>query len=252
MAEKAKDTQAEADKAAAEAKAAADKAVADAEANKGKTIAEITKENTPPAESTAQQTVGLDKFLELKKENKEFKKQLKDLEKSIEEGASKVEVTEDIEAIADEFGVDVKFLSKLTKAIKSQAEKDADERVSNRLKPLEAKEKQAKIDEAFKTHFKIAIDAMPEFAKIVNPEVIKTLSLDPKNANKTFAQIIEETYGGALTGKSTIEATKPGGGKDPEPLDFAKARKDSKYFDEVMANPTLKKEYNERMLKEGF
>jgi len=86
---------------------------------------------------------------------------------------------------------------------------------------------------------------MPEYENLVNREVIKVLSLDPKNANKTFAQLIEETYGKAITGKRTIETTKPGGGKEPTEIDFDKALKDTEYFKEIMSNPTLKKKYND-------
>lgn len=256
MAEKVNEnTQTDAEKQAAEAKAKTDaeaKEKAEAEAKKGKTIDEINKENGGDDNDNQPQTVGLDKFLEEKKARKNAEKALKELQKSFDEGATKVEISEDIGAIAKKYDVDPKFLSELAQTIKTQAEKEADEKVSNRIKPLEEKERQQKIDTAFNKHFKIAIDSMPEYAKIVNPGVIKTLSLQPQNANKTFAQIIEETYSSALTGKSTIDSTKPGGGKDAEPLDMTKARTNSKYFDEVMANPELKKEYNEKMLKEGI
>lgn len=199
------------------------------------------------------ETVGLDKFLDLKKDNKELRKSIKDLEARISEGATPREVSADIAALSEEYpDVDRNFLNKLASTIKSQVEKDADAKISDRLKPLEQKEKAAKIDSAFNTHFNLAMDKMPEFKQIVNPDVIKTLSLDPKNANKTFSQIIEDTYGNALTGKRTIESTIPGGGKEPAPLNFDKARKDGSYFDEVMADPQLKAEYNREMLKRGF
>lgn len=216
---------------------------------KEKTVEEINKEVVPEPK----ETVGLDKYLTEKNARKAAETKVKQLEDSIKAGATKAEVTADIAAISAEYpDVDVNFLNKLANAIKTQVEKESDAKIEERVKPLEAKEKAKKIDEAFQQHFKIAMDAMPEFKDIVNAEVIKTLSLDPKNANKTFSQIIEDTYGSALTGKRTVDTTIPGGGKDTEPLDFAKARKDSSYFDVVMANPRLKKEYNERMLTEGF
>lgn len=214
-----------------------------------KTMEEI--HNNPVAEQ--KDTVGLDKFLELKRENKEFKKSIKDLEAKISEGATKQEVSADISALSEEYpDVDKNFLTKLAATIKAQVEKDTDEKLSSRLKPLEQKEKDEKIDSVFSTHFNLAMEKMPEFKDIINRDVIKTLSLDPRNKNKTFQQIIEETYGNALTGKRTIEPTTPGGGKDPENLDFDRARIDTNYFKEVMANPRLKAEYNDKMLKKGF
>jgi hypothetical protein len=89
---------------------------------------------------------------------------------------------------------------------------------------------------------------MPEYSAIVNKDVIKTLSLDPANQNKTFQQLIEETYGNALGGKRTLETTTPRGGKALESVDFDRAKKDGKYLEEVLANPDTKKEYNEGLI----
>ena len=212
------------------------------------TMEQIQKEVEPVKE-----TIGLDKFLDLKKQNKEKDKLIKDLEARIDAGATRQEVSADMDAISEEFpDVDRGFLNKLASTIKNSVVKEAEDKIASRFQPLEEKDKQAKLDGAFNTHFKIAMDKMPEFTNIVNPEVIKTLSRDSKNASKTFSQIIEETYGNALTGKRTIETTSPGGGKDADPLNFQKARSDSSYFDVVMANPRLKAEYNEKMLREGF
>lgn len=216
-----------------------------------KTMEQIQDEIVP--DDKPKETVGLDKFLTEKKARKDAEKRIKELEDSIKDGATPSEVNATLAEISAEYtDVDPKFLQKLANAIRAQVEKDAEAKISDRLKPLEAKDKEAKIDAAFTKHFNAAMETMPEFKDIVNAAVIKSLSLDPKNANKTFKQIIEDTYGNALTGKRTIETTTPGGGKDAETLDFAKARKDGTYFDQVMANPALKKEYNERMLKEGL
>lgn len=241
--------QADAD-AAEKAKADADaKAKADAEAAaKQPTAEEIAAEAAAAAQKKSDRTVPEAAFLELKKDNKEMAKAIKDLQKKVSEGASATEVSADIAAIGEEYGVNKDFLGKLAAAIKGQAEHEAAER----LKPFEEQQRAASVDAAFQKHFKIAMDKMPEFADIVNAEVIKTLSLLPKNKDKTFSQIIEETYASALTGRRTIDTTKPGGGKEPAPLDFDKARKDSTYFDEVMADPKLKAEYNAKMLEKGF
>ena len=96
------------------------------------------------------------------------------------------------------------------------------------------------------------MERAPEFKAIANPEVIKSLAILPQNAKKTLSQILEETYGNAITGKRTIETTSPGGGKEPEPLDIKRAEKDIEYFKEVMADPKKKAQYNEAMLKRGF
>ena len=202
----------------------------------------------PVVEERKPETVGLDKFLEIKKENKELKNQLNDLARRIEEGDNKQDVADDIEALADEHDIDRKFLTKLVKTIESNVEKKSEEKFNSRLAPLTESAKQSKIDTAFKSAFEGTIEQMPEYKNIVNADVIKTLSLDPKNAKKTFSQLIEETYGNAITGKRTLETTKPGGGKEPVELDVNRAKQDPEYFKEVMASPKLRKEYNDGLL----
>jgi hypothetical protein len=208
------------------------------------TIGELLNEK-PKAES-----VPLAKFLELKNENKAFQKQLKELQATIETGASKKEVSKDLKAIADEHNVDADFLQEFAQAVKAQAEAEIDDKISSKLKPLEDKERNEKIDKVFNEHFSKTMESMPEYDKIVNKGVIKTLSLDPSNANKTFSQLIEMSYGHLITGKKTMEQTQARGGKDDTgSVDYMKARKDPAYFKEVMADPSLKAKYNEEMLK---
>lgn len=218
------------------------------------TAPEVEETEVSPAKSEtvgqvldtkAPETVGLDKFLDVKKDNKELRKDIADLKKLIESGATKQEVSADISSIAEEYGVNPDFLSKFTAAIKAEASKEAEARIA----PLQEKERQSKIDTIFSKHFKDSMDRMPEYEGIVNSDVIKALSLDPRNADKTFDQIIEDTYGNAIQGKRTIETTTPGGGKNPEPIDFARATKDPAYYNSIMANPTMKAEYNKDLEK---
>ena len=204
-----------------------------------------------PAERPAN-TIPENIFLSEKKARKEAEREVKELKAQIQNGATKRETSESISAIAKEYDVDPDFLDKFASTIRSESKKEIENELSSKFKPLEEKHKQEKIDKAFDIHYTRAINAMPEFAQVVNPEIIKSLSLLPQNGNKTFSQLIEETYGNALAGKRTIQATTTGGGKDPAPLDYKKANMDSTYFSEVMANPRLRTEYNTIMLQEGF
>lgn len=191
-------------------------------------------------------------FLSEKKARKEAERELKELKSQIQNSVSKRETSESISDIAKEYDIDPDFLDKFASTIRSESKKELENELSSKFKPLEEKQRQEKIDKAFSIHYTQAINSMPEFVPIVNAEVIKSLSLLPQNSNKTFSQLIEDTYGNALTGKRTIQSTTTGGGKDPAPLDYQKATKDIDYFNEVMANPKLKAEYNNSMLKRGF
>ena len=226
-----------------EAPAAEGKTEEKKEVTVGEVVQQKAKEVPKPA------TVGLDKFLDLKEENKEQKKLIKDLEARLEDGETKEEILEDIDGLADEYNVDKRFLNKLVKAVKTSTEREVEARVSSKFKSIEDRENADKIDKAFTKHFGKAMETMPEYSEIVNPDVIRTLSLDPSNSNKTFPQLIEETYGKVLSGKRTIEQTRPRGGKEPDAIDFNKARNNPAYLKEVLSDPDLKKEYNKGLIE---
>jgi len=54
--------------------------------------------------------------------------------------------------------------------------------------------KQVQIDIIFNKYFDLAMQDLPEYKDIVDPDVIKKISLNPVNKDKTFNQIIIETY----------------------------------------------------------
>lgn len=210
-------------------------------AEKEKTIGELLQ-SEPKKEPAKPDMVGLDKFLDIKKENKELKKAMKDLEEKIADGAKNADIDDDVDAILEEFpDVDKKFIKLVTKQAKEAARAEMEEKFA----PIEAEKKATEFKKVFNKFYKDALDKMPEYDGIVNKDVIMSLAGHKANANKTIPQIIEETYGNAISGKRTIETTVPRGGKEPETVDFDKARRDTAYFKEVMSNPDLKKQYNE-------
>lgn len=208
---------------------------------KEETINEVF--NTEEKKSSKPDTVPLDTFLATDKANRELRKQIKELQEKIDNGATEEEVSSDIDSIADEFNVDKSFLSKLEKAMELKFEA----RVSEKLRPFEEREKSEKVDNVFNTYYEKAIEKLPEYKGVVNKNVIKTLSLQGENGDKTISQIIEETYGNALGGRRTIETTTPRGGEGPKTVDFDRAAKDPSYFTEVMEDPDLKEKYNENL-----
>lgn len=209
-----------------------------------KTIGDVMGESEEKEEL---KTVGLDKFLEEKKARKALEKELKDLKIQIESGATKEEISESLLELSEEYpDVDPKFLSKLVKTVKAEAQKE----IESKLKPIEEKERKEKVQAIFKKGFSEALEEMPEYTKVVNEDVIFKLSLLPENRKKTFSQLIEETYSNALGGKRTLETNTPRGGKEPESLDINRAKTDLAYFKEIMDNPKLKKEYNELLVQD--
>ena len=182
-----------------------------------------------------------DLYKKERKDKRQLESRLKKLEESIENDDSDDDIQGDIDDIADEFNVDKKFLKKLQKSFEAKY----DEKVNSKLKPIEEKERAERFDTAFNSYFDKAIGKMPEIEGIVNRNAIKSLAKLPENSNKTLTQLIEDTYGNSFEGKRTIESSKVRGNTEPTEVDFAKARSNTEYFKEVMANPELKKKYNE-------
>lgn len=213
----------------------------------GEVLETEPKKPTPKPES-----VPFNVFEASKNENKDLKKTIAELQTKIAEGGSKEDITSDIQAIADEFNVDPVFLRKFEKSVRASMEKEVEDKISDKFKPLEDEKNGKKREEVFSKHFDEVLGNKADLKGVVNKEVIKTLAFLPQNANKTLSQLIEETYGNASTGKFTVERTVPGGGKESGEVDFDKARSDTEYFKEVMANPELKKKYNEGLAQRAL
>jgi vacuolar-type H+-ATPase subunit I/STV1 len=201
------------------------------------TIEEVFKAE----EEAISDTVPLATHLETKKQLKDLKRTIKELQDS--KGTAE-EISDDIDSLTDEYpDLDPVFLKKLTSGLKKEIRKE----MENDLKPLREEAKQERINTAFETHFAKALELAPEYKGIANAEVIKTLSLDPKNAKKTFVQIIEDAYGSAVVGRKPMDSTTTRGGHELETVDLDRAARDEKYLDQVLSNPKSKKEYNDAM-----
>lgn len=117
-------------------------------------------------------------------------------------------------------------------------------KLAQKLEQIEEKDRRAALEAVFVKHFNIALENAPEYKDVVNVEVIKTMAFNPANANKTYKQLLEEAYGNALQGRPTMETATPRGGAKDSKVDMERARKDTAYRHEVLADPELKKQYN--------
>jgi len=219
------------------------------EPNKEETIGEALEKAEENIKKEEQRMVPEAVLLEYKNQNKELKRDIKELKTLIESGATPREISEDLQAIATEHNVDPNFLKRLARSIKLEAERDMEEKFASDIKPIKERERAERMEVIFNTHYNKAIEVMPEFKDVANREVIKQLTLIPANANKTFAQILQETYGHLVGGKRTMETSRTRRGETIGEIDYSRAAKDSAYFDQIMADPELKKKYNENLGK---
>lgn len=185
--------------------------------------------------------VPLKTLLEVKKEKKALERELSDIKASISKGATKAEVSSDLKSLAEKYDVDSNFLEELTTIVYSKAKAEAE----IAIKPVLEKADKEKLDKTLTEHIEKALEDMPEYESVVNKDVIKSLAKLPENKNKTFQQIIEDTYSNTVTGKRTMETSTPRGGKETD-IDWSKAN-NPEYFSKIMADPNLKKKYNESL-----
>jgi hypothetical protein len=212
---------------------------------KEETVGDVLAPETKKPEPKMVPEAALIKYKDLSKDQA---KEIARLKASIEDGSTKSEIRDSIKEIAKESGVDETFLQKYADRIKQEVREEMKDSVESELKPIKEKERASQIDRLFSEHYEKAMSQLPELANVANKETIKALSLNPENRNKTFVQIIEESYGHLASGKRTLDPASSRAGKnDGSEVDMEKAGKGGAYFDEVMANPVTKKKYNDAM-----
>ncbi len=177
-------------------------------------------------------------------ELKELKEKIREIEESRYDGVSDNEIKSSMDDLSEEYNVDKDFLKKQSKILKEEIRAEMQEELKKNLEPLSQREKEKKYVEDVTTYFNNSLEKMPEFKGIANLQSIIDLGRLPKNQQKTVSQLIEETFGSAITGKKTIESSNVRGNTEPTEVDYARAKTDTEYFKEVMSNPELKKKYN--------
>lgn len=189
-------------------------------------VADLHKDDTP-TETKDKKKVD---SVPLARLNKEIQKR-KELEKQLEELRGDLEDDPDVDDVEDEPEV---------------------KKLAQKLEQIEKEGKVAKMEAAFAQGLAKALENAPEYKDIVNVNVIKALAFDPANANKTYRALLEEAYGNAVTGRRTVETTTPRGGAKDTKLDRERAVKDADYRREVLADPELRKQYNEGLTDRVF
>lgn len=125
-------------------------------------------------------------------------------------------------------------------------------KLAEKLERIEKNEQMSRMEKIFHDNLSKTLENNPEYKDIVNVEVIKALAFNPANANKTYKQLLEEAYGNALGGRRTVETTVPRGGAKDTKVDMQRAKTDAAYRREVLADPDLRKQYNEGLTDRVF
>lgn len=220
------------------------------ETEKEETLGDILETEEKPEEKPESRTVPEAALLEYKNANKELKRDIKELKELVESGASKGEVSKSLEDLATEHDISPDLLNSLAKTIRTEVSAEMESKFSPRVKSIEDKERNERIGKVFETHYTRILEARPEFKDVAQKEVIKALSLNPANSKKTISNLLDEAYGHLLSGKRTLETSRARGGEGViTDIDYARAGKDTEYFNQIMEDPQLKKKYNDNLGK---
>ena len=117
--------------------------------------------------------------------------------------------------------------------------------VAEELAELKGREAAAQKAVAIEGILNKALDEAPEYAGLINRDLMIREMTNPVNKDKTATQLLDEVYGNTLPGKRTVETSTPRGGAKDTKVDMTRAQRDSVYRKEVLADPELRKQYNE-------
>lgn len=220
-------------------------------------VTEQPKETPEPKKETMEELMGNKEekqkrvvpeatFLEMKNENKSLKREMAELRKLVESGASKQEVAGEISDLIKEFpDVNPDFLNKFLGIAKNKAKAEFDEEI----RPLKEEKARETFDKKFADVFNKTLEEVPEFKSVADIEVIKALATKPENSKKNLEDLLQQVYGKFVTReRKTLEPNTPGGGKDIG-VDFNRAQTDAEYRKQIKSNPESKKIYMDWVVK---
>lgn len=197
------------------------------------------------------------KWGEMKKENREMKQAITDLTNLVKATETSKLTEKQLADFAEKRGVDPESVRELADIIKltldggakptNTVKKSDDEdepvvpRVVEKLSPKRLEAAVSKMLNDF-------LDSEPEYAEIVDEDVIKDMVLasPEKYQTKTMAQIVEKVYGKALQGKTGIESPRTTSKETTKRRNVPV--KDQKEFDEILKDPEKMVDYKKGLM----
>lgn len=151
-------------------------------------------------------------ILDLKSENRELKRMIKDeviptmreMQKQIANGSlSKQDVKDELDALAEKYELEPEFVKELAGAIKSKTTKEVEDKYLSDIKDIKADREQgkklsqeARIKQAVVSEFDRVVADNPGYAKIAKKEVITKMILNtPEYQDMAMEDVLAEVYG---------------------------------------------------------
>jgi hypothetical protein len=164
--------------------------------------------------------IPLRKYMAEKNARKDAEAKAKDLEAEIarlrETPQTKKEFNADISSLSQKHGIDEEVLSDIINASrnlsKEEVKKELEQEFAPKLAELDAiRQEKAKtnFEQTFTSQLETTIQAMPEYANLIDKEDLKDWIKSGKYSKLTLPQLIEEKYSKYVVGKKTTETYTP-------------------------------------------
>lgn len=172
----------------------------------------------------------------LTRENRELKKMIRDeviptiknLQEQVKNGKSDESAKDELDALAEEWKLEPKFVRKLASTILSKSEKQFEDKYLSDIKSLksqtEAQGKEisnAQVSSAISKEFDRVVADNAELKKIAKKSAVtKYIMSNPENINRSMEDIMEELYGDLSKNEAGMEGYSSQGGNHPKEPDY--------------------------------
>jgi len=176
-------------------------------------------------------------IVELKKENREMKKMIRDeviptirqLQEQVKKGGTSAsEAKDELDALAEEWELEPKFVKKLADILLNKSKKQFEDEYLSDIKDIKSKAEEqtkqithAQITAAISKEFDRVVADNPEIGKIANKEAVKKYIMSSENnLKRTMEDVLDELYGSAQKDGAGMEGYSSQGGNHPKEPDY--------------------------------
>ncbi len=176
-------------------------------------------------------------IVELKKENREMRKMIRDeviptirqLQEQVKNGGTSASNAKDeLDALAEEWQLEPKFVRKLSEILLSKSKKQFEDSYLSDINDIKSKTEEqtkqithAQVAGAISKEFDRVVADNPDLGKVAHKEAVKKYILSSEeNLKRTMEDILEELYGEAVKNSAGVEGYSSQGGNHPKEPDY--------------------------------
>jgi ribosomal protein S17E len=176
-------------------------------------------------------------IVELKKENREMKKMIRDeviptirqLQEQVKKGGTSAsDAKDELDALAEEWELEPKFVKKLADILLNKSKKQFEDEYLSDIKDIKSKAEEqtkqithAQITTTISKEFDRVVADNPDIGKIANKDAVKKYIISSEdNLKRTMEDVLDELYGSAQKDGAGMEGYSSQGGNHPKEPDY--------------------------------